>query len=186
MSTTTIALEIAEPYAQALMSLAKDQQLEDRFGEEAQGLLELLKNSNELQQFLGNPLIGESAKKGVVEQISSDMHPLFTNFLKLLIDKGRIGFLATVLKQYQDLLRKLRKTVLAEVTATVELSDEQQNRIREKVAAMAGAEQVELDVSLDPDLLGGVIIKVGSQIVDASLRGQLRRLSMQLGTASSA
>ncbi|MDB9525834.1 ATP synthase F1 subunit delta [Oscillatoria sp. CS-180] len=184
MSGTIVSMEIADPYAQALMSLAKDQQLEDKFGEDSKAVLDLLNESAELQQFLANPLMEEGAKKGVLDQISGELHPLFANFMKLLVDKGRIGFLEPILKQYQDLLRQLRKTVLAEVTSAIELSDEQKDRIRQKVTAMAGAEQVELEVNLDPELLGGVIIKVGSQIVDASLRGQLRRLSMQLSSAT--
>ncbi|MGF1457529.1 MAG: ATP synthase F1 subunit delta [Leptolyngbyaceae cyanobacterium] len=180
MSSTTLSLEVADPYAQALMSLAKEQGLEDRFGEDAQGLQGLLKESEELQQFLENPLVEESAKKRVLAKVSEDLHPLFVSFLKLLVDKGRIGFLSTILRRYQDLLRELRKTVLAEVTAAVELSEDQKGQIREKVAAMTGAEKVDLETALDSNLLGGVIIKVGSQVVDASLRGQLRRLSMQL------
>jgi F-type H+-transporting ATPase subunit delta len=185
MSSSTLSLEIADPYAQALMSLAQEQNLEDRFGEDAKAVLELMAASAELTQFLANPLMSEATKKSVIQKIAGDLHPLFASFLKLLVDKGRIGFLEAILKQYQELLRKLRKTVLAEVAAAIELSDEQQNRIRERVTAMTGAERVELDINQDPSLLGGVIIKVGSQIVDASLRGQLRRLGMQLGTAAS-
>lgn len=184
MSSTTVSLEIADPYAQALMSLAQEQGLEDRFGEDAQGLLNLMDESAELRNFLENPLMEDATKKGVLDQISNDLNPLFANFLKLLVDKGRINFVTTILKRYQELLRQLRKTVLAEVTATVELSDAQKDQIRQKVATMTGAQQVDLEVTLDPDLLGGVIIKVGSQVVDASLRGQLRRLSMQLNSAA--
>ena len=180
MSSTTVSLEISDPYAQALMSLAQDQNLEDQFGEDAQTVLELLLASEELEQFLRNPLMSEDAKKGVLEKISRDLNPLFKNFLKLLVDKGRVGFIVPVLQRYQELLRQLRGTVLAEVTSTIDLSELQQDQIRQKVVAMTGAEQVDLAVSIEPDLLGGVIIKVGSQVVDASLRGQLRRLSMQL------
>jgi len=128
--------------------------------------------------------MSEATKKGVLEQVSGDLNPLFANFLKLLVDKGRVGFLMPILKRYQELLRQLRKTVLAEVTAAVELSDAQKEQIRQKVAKMTEAQQVDLEVTLDPELLGGVIIKVGSQVVDASLRGQLRRLSMQLNAAT--
>ena len=184
MSTTTMSLAIADPYAQALMSLAKEQHLEERFGDDAHAVLELMAASNELAQFLASPLVEGAAKKAVLQEVAKELHPLFASFLKLLVDRGRSSFLEAILKQYQVLLRKLQKTVLAEVAAAVELSEEQQNRIREKVAVMTSAEKVELSVSLNPDLLGGVIIKVGSQIVDASLRGQLRRLSMQLGTAT--
>jgi F-type H+-transporting ATPase subunit delta len=89
-----------------------------------------------------------------------------------------------VLSRYQALLRELNQTVLAEVTAAVELTADQQNALRDRVLAMTGARQVDLAITVDADLLGGVIIKVGSQIVDASLRGQLRRLGMQLGSAA--
>lgn len=185
MSTNAAALTIADPYAQALMALATEQQLVDRFGEDTQAILDLLSSSQELQQFLGNPLLEGEDKKAVLQQVvGSSLHPLFVNFLKLLVDRGRILFLEAVLKQYQMLLRQLKKTVLAEVTAAVELSEEQQSRIRERVKVMTDAEQVDLAVSLDPDLLGGVIIQVGSQIVDASLRGQLRRLGMKLGAST--
>jgi len=184
-ANTTTALAIADPYAQALMGLAKDQDLVDRFGEDAQAVLDFLGESEELRQFLANPVLPADAKKNVLQQMAGDsLHPTFINFMKLLVDKGRILFLEAVLKQYQDLFRQLKGTVLAEIESAVELSDEQQGRIREKVTALTGAAQVDLAVTVDPDLLGGVIIKVRSQIFDASLRGQLRRLSLQLSASA--
>jgi F-type H+-transporting ATPase subunit delta len=101
----------------------------------------------------------------------------------LLVDRGRIVFLPDVLEQYKQLTRKLKQTVLAEVTSAVELNEGQQEGIRQRVLGMTQAQQVELDIRIDPDLIGGVIIKVGSQVVDASLRGQLRRISVRLGSA---
>jgi F-type H+-transporting ATPase subunit delta len=77
-------------------------------------------------------------------------------------------------------LRKLNQVVLAEVSATVELNDDQKNTIREKVIAMTGARQVDIAARIDPELIGGVIIKVGSQVIDASLKGQLRRIALRL------
>ena len=184
MSAAAIASEIADPYAQALMGLAKDQSLTDRFGEDASALLTLIGESEELEQFLISPLMGNKVKKGVLTQVGSDrFHPLFVSFLKLLVDKGRVFFLPAVLGRYQALLRELNQAVLAEVTAAVDLTEDQQNALRDRVMAMTGARQVDLAITVDADLMGGVIIKVGSQIVDASLRGQLRRLSMQLGAA---
>jgi F-type H+-transporting ATPase subunit delta len=78
-------------------------------------------------------------------------------------------------------LRQIQNTVLAEVTSAVELSDEQRDSIRQRVLAMTGASQVEFETRIDPDLIGGVIIKVGSQVIDASLRSQLRRITLRLG-----
>jgi F-type H+-transporting ATPase subunit delta len=100
------------------------------------------------------------------------------------VDRRRIQFLEAIGKQYQALLRKLNQTVLAEVTSAVELSDSQKQSVREKVQAITSAHQVELDTKIDPDLIGGVIIKVGSQVVDASLRGQLRRIGIRLSSAT--
>jgi F-type H+-transporting ATPase subunit delta len=99
----------------------------------------------------------------------------------LLVDRRRIIFLEGIGQQYLSLLRKLNQTVLADVTSAVALSEAQQQAVREKVQGMTGARSVELQTQIDRDLIGGVIIKVGSQIIDASLRGQLRRIGISLG-----
>lgn len=98
----------------------------------------------------------------------------------LLVDRRRILLLEPICEQYITLLRQKNQTVLAEITSAVPLSQEQEQAIREKVIAMTNAHQVELETKIDRDLIGGVIIKVGSQVIDASLRSQLRRLSLRL------
>ncbi len=136
-----------------------------------------------MRQFLANPLVKPDAKKAVIQQIAGEeMNPLMHSFLKLLVDKGRILFLEGIGKQYLARLRELNQTVLAEVTSAVPLSDAQQQTVREKVQAMTSASQVEIETKIDADLIGGVIIKVGSQVIDASLRGQLRRLGIRLNS----
>ena len=98
----------------------------------------------------------------------------------LLVDRGRIILLEGVCQQYLSMLREMNQTVLAEVTSAVPLTDEQQQSIKEKVKGMTNAREVELETSINSEIIGGVIIKVGSQVIDASLRGQLRRLSLAL------
>jgi len=165
------------------MSLAKSNNLSEEFGNDIRSLLSLLESSEELRQFLANPLIKQDAKKAVIQQIAGEeMNPLMRNFLRLLVDKGRILFLEGIGKQYLTKLRELNQTVLAEVTSAVPLSDAQQQTVREKVQAMTGARQVEIETKIDADLIGGVVIKVGSQVIDASLRGQLRRLGIRLAS----
>ena len=88
-----------------------------------------------------------------------------------------------ILSQYRALVREVNQTVLAEVSSAIELSDEQKESIRQKVVSMTDAKAVELSTNVDDSLLGGVIIKIGSQVIDASLRGQLRRIGIQLGAA---
>lgn len=177
----SLTSEVLDPYAQALMSLAQSQNLTDRFGQDVAFLLDLLNQSEELSQLIASPLIKPEVKKGVLRQIVGEqVHPLVLNFLMILVDRGRIPFLADVCKLYQNLLRQLNQTVLAEVTSAVELNDGQKDAVRQKVKDMMGAREVELETRIDPDLIGGVIIKVGSQIIDASLRGQLRRIGLRL------
>ncbi|WP_013325415.1 ATP synthase F1 subunit delta [Gloeothece verrucosa] len=182
MKGSSLGTEIAEPYAQALMSVSQSNNLTERFGEEIRSLLELLDNSPELQEFLSNPVFGESSKKEILARILGEgTHPYLQNFVKLLVDKRRIVFLKAVGEQYLALLRQLTNTVLAEAISATELNDDQRQAVIEKVKSLTGAQSVELKTSVNPDLIGGVIIKVGSQIFDASIRGQLRRISLSLG-----
>ena len=185
MNNNLVASEIAEPYAKAILSVGQSNDLVDRFGEDVGFLLGVLDESSELEEFLTNPLINADAKKNVLIQVASEtVHPMMLNFLRVLVDRRRILFLRGVCKQYQALLREIRQTVLADVTSAVELNDSQKEGVRNKVVQMTGAQRVELDTRIDRDLIGGVIIKVGSQVIDASLRGQLRRIGLRLGSTA--
>lgn len=180
-----LASEIVEPYAKALMSVAEANDLIDRFGDDVGFLLDLLNQSDDLKQVLASPLIKGETKKGILTQIASEtVHPYVLNFLMILVDRGRIFFLEGIARQYQAILRQLKGTVLAEVTSAVELNDAQKDTVRQKVTALVGAQQVDLETRIDPDLIGGVIIKVGSQVIDASLRGQLRRIGLRLSSTT--
>lgn len=177
---STVNAEIVQPYASALMSVAQSNNLAEEFGQDIRNLLSLLDSSAELRQVLGNPLIKADVKKRVLEQVTGEINPFVQNFLRLLVDKGRIFFLEGIGQEYLAKLRELNQTVLAEVTSAVPLSEAQEQTVKEKVQAMTGATSVELESKLDSELIGGVIIKVGSQVIDASLRGQLRRLGIRL------
>lgn len=181
MTSNIATAEVAQPYAQAMLSIAQAKNLTEEFGEDSRTLLSLLAGNSQLQAFIGNPFIQGETKKGVIKQIVGDgANPYLRNFLLLLVDKRRIVFLEAILKQYLALLRQLNQTVLAEVTSAVPLSAEQQQAVVEKVLSITNARQVELETKIDSELIGGVIIKVGSQVIDASIRGQLRRLSLRL------
>ncbi|MEM8829658.1 MAG: ATP synthase F1 subunit delta [Cyanobacteria bacterium P01_G01_bin.19] len=180
MSGTLVSSEISEPYAQALMSLAQQNNLTDQFGETFRAIESLLSESQEFKDFVLNPVVKNEDKKNVLKQVMGDANPYLLNFMMLLVDKRRIIFLEPIVEQYLSLLRKLNQTVLAEATSARELSDEQKGKIVEKVKQIVEARDVELKTSVDPSLIGGVIIKVGSKVIDASLRGQLRRISISL------
>jgi F-type H+-transporting ATPase subunit delta len=185
MKDTALSAEIAGPYAKALMSVAEDNSAVDQVGTEVAELLGVLAGSQDLIEFLANPLTNPEAKKGALRQITEGRVSDFVlSFLLLLVDRGRVSFLQTILEQYQVLLRARNQTVLANVTAAVELSDDQQNAIRDRVKTMTGANHVELLVTVDPAILGGLVVKVGSQVIDTSLRGQMRRIGLQLAATA--
>ncbi|NEO28798.1 MAG: F0F1 ATP synthase subunit delta [Kamptonema sp. SIO4C4] len=180
MPSNLISSEIAEPYAQALMSLAQSNDLTETFGRDFRDLGQLLDDSPELQAFIANPVVSDNDKKEIIGRIMGDSNHYLMNFLMLLVDKRRIVFLRPILEQYLALLRDLNNVVLAEVTSTRDLNDDQRRNIEDRVKAMTGAQGVEIKNEIDPDIIGGVVIKVGSQVIDASLRGQLRRIGMSL------
>lgn len=186
IENTLMSAEVVDPYAEALMSLADSQNLVERFGKEAKELLSALKGSQELRQFLASPVIKIEDKKVVLKRVAGDgLHHYLLNFLQLVIDKKRTAFLTSILEQFLALVRDRTSTVLAQVTSVTELSQQQRDRVKEQVKAMTNARDVELETSLDPDLIGGVVIKVGSQVLDASLKGQLRRIGFNLEVTTS-
>lgn len=185
MKSSAVNAQIVEPYAQALMSVAQSQNITEQLGEDVRSLLNLVQSSEQLRDFLANPFVKPEDKKAVLGQVVGEsINPYLRNFLMLLVDRRRMLLVEEICQQYLALLRQLNQTVLAEVASAVELTEAQQQAVREKVIAMSLARQVELDIKLDPELIGGVIIKVGSQVIDASLRGQLRRLSLSLSSGT--
>jgi F-type H+-transporting ATPase subunit delta len=181
MLNRKMALRVVDPYAEALVSLAAGQGLLDTFTADVRFIAAVLQATPELGQFLASPLVKTEAKKNLLQQVFADqIHPLLLNALQLLTDRRRIMFLGALCQRFLELQRKLQNIVLAEVTAAVPLTEAQQQSIRERVKDFTQASSVELQISQDPTVLGGVILKIGSQVIDLSLRGQLRRLALQL------
>ena len=178
---STVTSKVYEPYAQALLSLGQSNNLVDALTSDVDLIAETLKGSSELTEFLGNPFILDTVKKQTIGQLfESQVNPFTLSFLKLLVDRRRAVCLPGICAEFRSLVRKLNQVVLAEVTSTVELNDAQKQGICDRVKSMTNALSVELQTTIDPELIGGVIIQVGSQVIDASLRGQLRRISYQL------
>lgn len=185
MKGSLLSSGIVEPYAQALMDVSQANNLTQQFGEEVASLLNLLSQSPELQDFLASPVVTSEDKQAILQRIAGDqVHPYLMNFLKILVSRRRILLLSPICQQYRELLRELNQIVLAEVTSAVPLNESQEQAIRDRVKGITGAQNVELDTKVDPDLIGGVIIKVGSKIIDSSLQGQLRRIGIRLGSGT--
>ncbi len=175
-----VSSQVIEPYAEALLSLGKEKNLTVEFSEDLRTLESLWENSPELRSFLENPLIKAEGKKAVLQKILGDTNVYLKNFIMLLVDRGRIMFLDKIAEKYLELFRKLNNIVLAEVTSATSLNEAQLQAVKDKITSLTGATAVEVKTTVDPDLIGGVIIRVGSQVFDTSIKGQLRRLALSL------
>lgn len=179
--TNTVSQQIVDPYAEALLAIAQEQDLVGTFADDARLIKAVLEASPELVDFLANPVVKTEAKETLLERtLAEQIHPIWLTTLKVLTQRRRLMFVAEVCHRYLQLQRKLQKIALAEVISAVELSQEQKQAIAERVKHLGQADQVEVETQIDPDLIGGVVIKVGSQVIDLSLRGQLRRMALQL------
>lgn len=185
MQNSAVTAEVVEPYAEALMSLAQEGNVIDSIGDDVRSLMNLFKDSPELSTFFASPTVKAEEKKAVIKSIAGEqINPFLLNFLLLLVDRRRITFAQGIFAKYLEILRQLNNIVLAEVTSAVRLYEGETERLTERVKTLTGATGVEIDTKIDPDIIGGVIIKIGSQVYDASLRGQLRRISLGMLSAN--
>ena len=176
---------IATPYAEALLQVAESREETDTVAGQVKDLLAIWKDSAVLREAMASPVLEPEAKKAALETLFADqLTPSMQNLLKLLADRQRISALDSVLLRFLELYRTLRNITLAKVTSATELTDDQQAQLNQKVQAITGSQAVEFDLSVDPNLIGGFIVSMGSQVIDASLSGQVRRLGLALAKVS--
>jgi F-type H+-transporting ATPase subunit delta len=186
MSSSALVIKVAQPYAEALIDSAKSKGLIDEITNDMNIISQLLTSSADLKKFLGNPLAKPDSKKKVLNDILADqVSPTTFSFLMILVDRGRIDVLETVVERYLELAYKLASVEVAQVVSALPLSANQQELLIQKLQKITGAGEVKLKLSIDVSLLGGFIVKVGTQVIDASLLGQLKQISTYLGTSLS-
>jgi F-type H+-transporting ATPase subunit delta len=143
--------------------------------------LALWNGSAQLREAMASPVLEPDAKKAALAALFDEqVTPSVQNLLKLLADRQRIAVLDAVLERFLELYRELRHITLAKVSSATPLSEEQQAQLNQKVQAIAGTKAVEFDLNVDPSLIGGFVVNLGSQVIDASLVGQVRRLGLAL------
>jgi len=174
--------KVAEPYAEALLELAKSIGSLKETTNDMNIVTQFLANSSDLKKFLGNPLITKDAKKNVVKDIFGEQIDGSTlKFLLLLVDRGRIEVLDSIAQKFLELSYKQDSIEIAKITSSIQLSADQQQSIAEKLKAITGAKQIKLALKVDPQLIGGFTIEIGSKMIDTSIRGQLKQISSLLG-----
>jgi F-type H+-transporting ATPase subunit delta len=174
--------KVAEPYAEALLDLAKSNDSLKETTNDMNIVSQFLANSSDLKKFLGNPLITRDAKKNVVKDILGEQIGGNTlKFLLLLIDRNRIQVLDSIAQKFLELSYKQESIEIAKVVSSIQLSGEQQKEIAEKLKIITGAKQIKLALKVDSQLIGGFTIEIGSKMIDTSIRGQLKQISYLLG-----
>ncbi len=176
---------ITTPYAEAFLQVSESRKEVDKVINQAKSLLSLWNESPELSEAMSSPVLEVESKKAVLQKLfAKQVTPSFLNFLKLLADRHRISLLNSVLERLLEIYREQRNIALATVTSAYELSEDQQAELLKKVQLIAGTNKLEINLKVDPDLIGGFIVSVGSKVIDASLSGQVRRLGLSLAKAS--
>jgi len=174
--------KVAVPYAEALLDLAKSNDSLKETTNDMNIVSQFLANSSDLKKFLGNPLITKDAKKNVVKDILGEQIDGSTlKFLLLLVERGRIEVLESIAQKFLELSFKQESIEIAKITSSIQLSAEQQKEIAEKLKVITGAKQIKLALKVDPSLIGGFTIEIGSKMIDTSIRGQLKQISYLLG-----
>jgi F-type H+-transporting ATPase subunit delta len=133
----------------------------------------------ELRNVLRNPQIESSAKASILADIAGDDEPLFNNFLLLIAEKGRAGELEDIAHEFERLMAREERRLTVELTTARELTEDEAKAIVAQIEKAAGR-TVEATRSVDPDLVGGIVLQAGSYRVDASVRGRLERLRQTL------
>jgi F-type H+-transporting ATPase subunit delta len=171
--------EIAEVYARALFEAANEAGALDRVHDELGQFVDTLDEDRNLQMFLFSPYFSSEEKKDGIGRIVSDADERTVNFLELLAERHRMPVIFRVRRDLDALWAEENKLLPVSVTSAVELDDELVSDIGKRIEEQAGR-RVELSSSVDPDLLGGLVVRVGNMVLDASLRNRLERLRKQV------
>jgi F-type H+-transporting ATPase subunit delta len=174
--------EIAQVYARSLFEVAQDQDKLDDVREQIGQFADALGESRDLQTFFFSPYFSTEEKKKGLEGALEGADEIVENFLALLIENHRMPALFRIRRELDRMWQEVNKLLPVQVTSAVELDESVTARIGEEIGRQTGR-KVELTTNVDPDVLGGIVLRVGNSILDASIRTRLERLRKQVARA---
>jgi len=174
--------EIAEVYARALFEVASERDSLDDVHEQLGQFADALRENRNLMQFFFSPYFSTDEKKGALERAIEGGNPEFVNFLEALIERHRMPVIFRMRERYDHMWEEARKLLPVEVTSAIELDDAIVQSIGERVGEQTGL-KVELSSRVDPEILGGIVLRVGNLILDASISNRLEQLRKQVAQA---
>jgi F-type H+-transporting ATPase subunit delta len=171
-------------YARALFEAAQEKGRLEPVRDQLEQVVAAAAEVPELRELLRNPQLDPRARAAALEDVLAGGDELLRNFLLLLVDKGRIGELEVIAQEFERLVAASEGVLSAELTTAIELSDDDERRLLKQIEDASGR-KVEATRHVDPGLIGGIVLQVGSHRLDASVRGRLDRLRRTLVGASS-
>ena len=175
--------EIAEVYARSLFEVAKEHDVLDRVHDELGEFAEALSDDRTLQVFLFSPYFSSNEKREGVRKIVSDADERFVNFLELVAERHRMPAMFRIKREFDALWADEHKLLPVTVTSAVELDESLVEEIGERIQEQTGR-KVELSSNVDPDVLGGLMVRVGNMVLDDTVRNKLERLRKQVARAT--
>ena len=173
-----IQASLAGRYASALFGLARDEQQIDAIGRSLDSIEAALAESSEFRALVTSPLVGRTDAAKTISALTPTLNidPITAKFLTVLAGNGRLGELSSVIRVMRQLAADHRGETTAEVTSAHALDDGQVARLEANLKTRIGRD-VAIDAKVDPTILGGIIVRLGSQMIDASIRTKLNTLA---------
>jgi F-type H+-transporting ATPase subunit delta len=175
--------EVARVYAEALFEAAKDSGKLDPIHEQLDEVAEAIAGNHDLQVFLFSPYFSSAEKRGGLERAISGAETELVNFLDLLVEKHRMPAIFRIRDRFDELWAHENKQLDVTVTSAIELDRSVIDHIRDQIEEQTDR-TVELTAEVDPDILGGLVLRVGNMVLDASLRSKLERLRKEVAAAA--
>ncbi len=174
--------EIAQVWARALFEVAMEQDLLDQIRKDLAAFVDALNESRDLMVFFFSPYFSTQEKKDGLQRAVTGAEPAFMNFLEALIERHRMPAIFRIKARYEILWEDERDLLPVEVTSAVELDKSTVASIGDRIGEQT-KRTVELSSKVDPDILGGIVLRVGNVILDASIRNRLEQLRKQVARA---
>jgi len=174
--------EIGQVYARSLFEVAEDAGKLDEVREQLGEFADAVAESHELSVFLFSPYFSTEEKKDGLHRVLDDVDETFENFLELLLEQHRMPAIHRIRREYETMWDRQNDVLPVAVTSAVELDEETGRSVGDRIGEQTGR-KVQLTSHVDPDILGGLVLRVGNSILDASIRNRLDQLRKQVARA---
>jgi F-type H+-transporting ATPase subunit delta len=179
---TTIVSGMAGRYAHALFALAQEQDAVDRVATELTAFNSMIEGSADLRYFVRSPILSAEVQAKALAAIldRAQFGRTAANFLKLVASKRRLFAVSDMIRSYLALADRAKGVIRAEVTVAEPLSDGHLAALKEALQEVAGGKSVDIAVTLDSTIIGGLIVKLGSRMIDSSLKTKLETIRTRM------